>query len=108
MILTCPACRLRYDDERRVPACPHPLLPRPLPTLSPPAQLNLDRKLAAIQLLGKRVRVCAEGYSPSSPPLLIRSVGWDGRIALYGRKGEYLPEELEAVEESHDCPLKEI
>ena len=88
MILSCPTCHLRFDDAERNTRCPHARLLAPA---------DLERKVAAIKLIGRRVRVKVDG--PDSLPRLIMCVDWVGRITLYGREGEFDPGELEEVVE---------
>jgi hypothetical protein len=73
-------CGKFFDDAERSTICPHPLImPRE----------DLDRKIAAIELLGKCVRFA---LSPESGPFYrVESINFIGMLSLAGMAGEFAP-----------------
>ena len=85
MIQACATCHLRFDDARRSTICPHPLIM---------SARDLERKISAIRLIGKRVHLACD---PLATPHLIRSINFTGWVTLYGRDEEFDPTELVEV-----------
>ena len=79
MITKCPACPDEYDDARCSTICPHPLLM---------SIADMDRKDAAVKLLGKQVRF---SHQPEGPYWRVACVGWRGGVSIDGSPGTYSP-----------------
>jgi hypothetical protein len=89
MNVTCEQCDTAYDDARRWTICPHEeLLPTPL----------MDRKIAALELLGKRVRFAHQRPSDAPEGYRVQSVNWSGLVSIEGFSGLFAPHLFVVVE----------
>lgn len=75
----CNKCRNRYDDAERWTTCPHAVLM---------SAEDLERKDAAIVLLGKRVLF---SHQVEGAPFRVLSCGWNGMVTVEGFVGEFAP-----------------
>lgn len=85
MIITCHACKTRFDDARISTLCPHPLLA---------SEDILKRKALAVDLIGKELRFADQ---PRGFIHHVQSVDWRGMVKLHGMEGTFPPEELMIV-----------
>lgn len=90
MRVTCVECHCPYDDSERLTFCPHALImPRE----------DLDRKIAALKLAGKRVRFAHQ--QETGPDYGVESIGWNGFITLRGfGQGQFAPHEFVVMSEA--------
>jgi hypothetical protein len=85
MTTICNECQDTYDDARRSTICPHEKL---MP------DEDMDRKIAAIKLIGKRLRWANE----PDGALQVESVSYNGMVTIRGWAGEFAPHLFVIVE----------
>jgi|HubBroStandDraft_2_1064218.scaffolds.fasta_scaffold410301_1 hypothetical protein len=79
MFVTCSNCEEKFDDALRLTYCPHRLI---MP------KVDMDRKIAALRLLGREVRFADELDGPYHR---VDGVGWKGMVNIAGFTGEFAP-----------------
>lgn len=90
MIVTCPDCKLSYDDAERSTICAHD------PIFSNPE--DLERKILALTLLEKTIRFAHE---PNGPDRRVQFCNWNGMVELFGMVGEFAPHLFVIVKDPH-------
>jgi hypothetical protein len=76
----CNYCSAPFDDAESSTICPHPLImPRE----------DLDRKIAALKILGKYVRFAHQ--AAEGPNRRVESVNFIGMVTIQGMTGEFAP-----------------
>jgi hypothetical protein len=79
MMIVCEKCRLAFDDADQSTICPHDLIM--------PAE-DLERKKAALELVGKMVRF---NHQPDGPDYHVRSCNFIGMVGLAELPGDFAP-----------------
>lgn len=79
MDLRCEHCGTIYDDAERLTYCPHENIM---------AAADMERKKAALALIGRRV---CFAHEPQGPSHGVAAIAWDGMITLDDMVGEFAP-----------------
>lgn len=90
MQVTCPKCKSEYDDAQCFTFCPHQMFM---------SRVDLERKIAALELIGKDVRF---NHLTDNDKFRIRGVTWDGMVLIDAYPGEFAPHLFTVVPQETD------